>query len=73
MDFEGSMERALASSEPAAVVYESMAPAVGADGNNVDLEQELAEMGRNRTMYQLAAQILGAKFRLLASALDQQG
>ena len=70
LDFAASMERALEGGDPNPVIGLSPEPAVSLDGNNVDLDRELAEMGRNRTMYQLTAQILAARFRQLATVFD---
>ncbi len=70
LDFEASLARAMEGND-APVVEVDETPGLSLDGNNVDIDQELAEMSRNRTMYSLTAQVLSAKFRQIGMALDQ--
>ncbi len=72
MDFEASMTRALNDIENPALIEESADPALTLDGNNVDMDRELADMSKNKTMYSLTAQILSAKFRQLGTVFDQK-
>lgn len=45
---------------------------IGLDGNNVDMEGELNELGANSMMYRLTAQLLSAKLRQIRSVLDNE-
>lgn len=72
MDFEASMTRALNEIENPAVIAESNEPGLTLDGNNVDMDAELSDMSKNKTMYSLTAQILSAKFRQLGTVFEQR-
>lgn len=72
MDFEASMTKALAEAADPAVIHVSTEAGIGLDGNNVDMDAELGDMSRNKTMYTLTAQILAAKFRQVSSVFDQR-
>jgi flagellar basal-body rod protein FlgB len=48
-------------------------PALSLDGNNVNMEAELGELGRNNLMYQLTAQLMAAKIRGLELVLQDEG
>ncbi len=71
LDFAASMEQAMAGQEHPAVIELSTEPGISLDGNNVSLDGELSQMGRNKTMYQLTAQILADKFRQIATVFDK--
>ncbi|MCE5229494.1 flagellar basal body rod protein FlgB [bacterium] len=72
MDFEASMAQALTDAANPAVIQESTDPALTLDGNNIDMDRELSDMSRNKTMYNLTAQILAAKFRQLGTVFEQK-
>lgn len=72
MDFEASMTRALNDIENPTVIEESTEAGLTLDGNNVDMDRELSDMSKNKTMYSLTAQILSAKFRQLGNVFDQK-
>lgn len=72
LDFEASMTQALADVADPAVINVSNEQGIGLDGNNVDMDAELGEMSRNKTMYTLTAQILAAKFRQVSTVFDQK-
>lgn len=72
LDFEQSMKNALAGAADPAIVQDSTAPALSLDGNNVDMESELGDMTQNRVLYSVTAQVLGAKFRQLSTAFQQE-
>lgn len=72
LNFEASMQRALDGMDEAAVIENSPNPAVSLDGNNVDLDGELGELGRNRVLYQAMAQIMASKLRQVSNVLDKE-
>lgn len=72
LDFQASMENALRGVEDPEVVVPSATPARSLDGNNVDLEDELSAMTRNKTLYSLSSELMGAKFRQLTTILDAE-
>jgi flagellar basal-body rod protein FlgB len=75
LDFEATMDSVMADPQgplPRPVINESGAPARTLDGNNVDLDGELAELSRNRMMYSLTSQLISAKFRQMSSVLESQ-
>lgn len=72
MDFAASMARALDDVDHPEIIGPTGDPAGSLDGNNVDLEGELAAMNRNKTMYSLTAQILAARLRQITTIFDQE-
>lgn len=46
---------------------------ISLDGNNVDMEQELGNLGKNTMLYELTARLLSAKLRQLRTILDNVG
>lgn len=96
MDFEASIQRAIAQIEAAGGVnfgapewdtvmknafggdttvepiIEPTGDAAGLDGNNVNMEGELGELGHNSLMYQLTARLVAAKFNQLKDALNSE-
>jgi flagellar basal-body rod protein FlgB len=70
MDFAASMQNALAGKMDPPVVQASTGPAVAENGNNVDMEDELSQMTRNRVLYTVESQLLAAKFRQLGTVLS---
>jgi flagellar basal-body rod protein FlgB len=70
LDFEASLQNALAEEPAPPVIAPSTDPPLSLDGNNVNLEQELGAMGQNRIMYSVTAQILAAKLRQLSSVVE---
>lgn len=72
LDFEGSMANALRGRLDPAVIERSDAPGQTLDGNNVDLEGELSQLGRNKLMYEVTAQLMAMKFRQLHQVLDSE-
>lgn len=76
IDFEATMRRVLEDpTEPESatpVIYQSPAPSLTLDGNNVDLDEELSQIARNRLMYSLTSQMLAAKLRQFNSVIDGQ-
>lgn len=43
------------------------------DGNNVDIEREMAEMAKNNIYFDTLAQQLNSKFNMLGSVLERSG
>ena len=72
LDFETSLANALKEEPGPLVVNPSSEPALALDGNNVNLEDELSDMSRNRMMYSVTAQILAAKLRQLSTVISGQ-
>jgi flagellar basal-body rod protein FlgB len=72
LDFEQSMARALQGIEQPAVVEQSSEPARTLDGNNVDMDKELSELGKNRLMYSVTSQLLAARFRQMDKILSSE-
>lgn len=72
LDFAASMEQALRGTKEAAVIEDSPIPSTSLDGNNVDMDQELGQMSRNKILYTVQSQLLGAKFRQLTTMFDQE-
>lgn len=72
LDFKASMENALAGIKEAAVVAPSTDPATSLDGNNVDLDYEMGQMGQNKILYSVESQLLAAKFRQMTALLDAE-
>src|SRR5262245_36375488 len=70
VNFEASMRNALDEIEQPVIVESSTAAPSSLDGNNVALETELGEMSRNKTMYNLIAQMLANKFRQISTIVD---
>lgn len=76
LNFEATMAGVMADPEgadPVPVINPSTAPSRTLDGNNVDLDEELGELSRNRLMYSLTTQLIAAKYRQAASVLENQG
>ena len=42
-----------------------------ADGNNVDIDREMAALARNALSYRAASELLGARIRMLRAAISQ--
>lgn len=73
LDFEASLRNAMNGVEQnAMVVNESESPALTLDGNNVDMEGELGDMSRNKTVYNLTAQLIAAKLRSISQILEKE-
>ena len=72
VNFELSMDNALRGKDSPAVVEKSRSPQLSLDGNNVDIDQEMSELSRNKLMYNVTSQILGAKFRQLSTVFDKE-
>lgn len=70
LDFRASMDNALKGVKDAAVIEPSAQPATSLDGNNVDLDQEMAQLSENKVLYSVQSQLMGAKFRQLTTLLD---
>jgi flagellar basal-body rod protein FlgB len=84
LDFSGELQRALGAhgelektntlhmdltSRETAHLVEDDTGAMGADGNNVDLDLEMGKMGENSREYANAATWLGVQLRLLKTAV----
>jgi flagellar basal-body rod protein FlgB len=76
VDFSSSLAAALGSSDPTAAVQNlSFAPqtdttsAVQADGNNVDMDTEMASLTSNAVEYQTLAEIEKTRMGMLSSAI----
>lgn len=54
------------------VIETSNEPAMGLDGNNVNMEAELGRLGENATMYRVTAQMISAKLRQVQTILDAE-
>jgi flagellar basal-body rod protein FlgB len=52
-----------------AIVQDTTAPSVRADGNTVQLDRELMEMSKNAADYETLTQLTAGSFRLLKSAI----
>jgi flagellar basal-body rod protein FlgB len=70
VDFEATMVAAERGQGSAPVVVASQEPAT-LDGNNVNLESELAELTRNKMMYSISAQIMANKLRQISTVFEQ--
>lgn len=70
VDFEATMAAAERGQGSAPVVTASQEP-VTLDGNNVNLESELAELTRNKMMYSISAQIMANKLRQISTVFEQ--
>jgi flagellar basal-body rod protein FlgB len=64
------MDQAMQGAREAAVVEPSPQPATSLDGNNVDMDQEMSQLTRNKLMYSVQNQLAGAKFRQFTTLLD---
>jgi len=72
VDFERSLVRLLEGNGPkrgGIVVREADEPP-RLDGNNVDVDQELAAMFQNALLYQVTSQIVSVRFNLMRRALS---
>jgi flagellar basal-body rod protein FlgB len=76
LDFESSLGAALAAREPGrAAAAVSFAPktdttsAMSADGNNVDVDQELSDLTQNSVEYQALAAIMRSRLQTLQTAM----
>ena len=54
-------------------VYEDSNGIVSPDGNNVDRDQEMAEMAENKVMYDATVQLINKKLGLLKYAIGSGG
>ena len=72
LDFETSLQNAIDQIEQEPIIEESTDPAISLDGNNVDMETELAQLGRNKTMYRVTAQLMAAKMQQLTTIIEQE-
>ena len=45
----------------------------GLDGNNVDMDKEMAELAKNSLLYNAVTQLIGEKFERIKYAIDQGG
>ena len=77
MDFEETMRQVTLAIEAGesdpqveAIILPTSDPAVGLDGNNVNMEKELGALTANGTQYQLTARLLAAKLREIQTILD---
>lgn len=70
---DGSVLRSALGENPEteAVILPSGAAPTSLDGNNVAMEEELGDLSRNGTMYQLTSRLLAAKYNQIRSVLDQ--
>lgn len=73
VDFQATMDQAIAGLDKPTVVEASTAPAFALDGNNVDMEEEMSSLQQNKLLYSVTSQILGAKFRQLNTAITAEG
>jgi flagellar basal-body rod protein FlgB len=75
VDFESSLQQALASSDPnAAVANVSFSPVssggeMQADGNDVDLNQQMSELTQNAVEYETLTEIEKTRMQALQSAI----
>ena len=63
------------SMEPSSIqpqMYETDGLRVRENGNNVDIDKELGALSKNSTMYQLYAQVLSSKIRMMHAATRGQ-
>ena len=71
LDFDASLQAAIEQVDATPIIEDSAEPALSLDGNNVDLEGELARMDRNKMMYRVTAQLLAAKLKQLNAATQE--
>ncbi len=71
LDFDASLQAAIAQVDATPIIEDSPESALLLDGNNVDLEGELAQMDRNKMMYRVTAQLLAAKLKQLNAAAQE--
>ena len=74
LDFQSTLADALGSGDEQAVASTSFAPTVdqstgSADGNNVDLDAEMANLNENAATYQALAAIEKARLSMLQTAI----
>jgi flagellar basal-body rod protein FlgB len=70
--FEADLAKALAAPEPIAHVKPQVVVADGperVDGNTVDIDREMNDLGRNALIYQAAAQIISSRVASLRAAI----
>lgn len=81
LSFEDNLLRALERADPAAVtsavrsqpqVIEGVGGADRTDGNNVDIDQEMAALTKNTLLYRVFGQVLAAQLGQLRSAIVGQ-
>jgi flagellar basal-body rod protein FlgB len=78
VDFEDAFARALSDGDPAAVlrarpeVVENTTGPERADGNNVDIDFEVARLNKNTLLYRTFAQILASNVATQRSAITGQ-
>lgn len=75
VDFESSLQAALSSSNPTAALEnvsftpETSTGSVQADGNNVDLNQQMAELTQNAVQYETLTELEKTRMQALQSAI----
>lgn len=75
VEFEAAFGQALSSqnTRPAESVKAGVVEGVGgaerADGNNVDIDQEMGRLGKNSLLYRLYGQLLAARLASMRSAI----
>jgi flagellar basal-body rod protein FlgB len=72
LDFEQSLQNTIDGQETPMIIQDSVAPGQSMDGNNVNMEGELSVLSRDKTMYNMTAQLLAAKFSEITTVLDQE-
>jgi len=71
--FEDDLAKALASSGPTAHVKPQVIVVDGperVDGNTVDIDREMGDLGKNALLYQAAAQIVSSRVASLRAAIS---
>ncbi|MEW6746796.1 MAG: flagellar basal body protein [Planctomycetota bacterium] len=71
--FEEALREAVANpgrSPDAFRVLEDESGTFRSDGNNIDLEREIAELTKNRVLHEIATQFLGGKVRQIRMAIS---
>ena len=73
-DPDSLMQHALGSETGTEPIIEPTGdPALGLDGNNVNMESQLGDLTGNSLMYQVTVQLLASKLRQIESILQNEG
>jgi flagellar basal-body rod protein FlgB len=79
VDFQSTLAQAIDANDPSSLENVSFSPqtdttsVMQADGNNVDVDQEMASLGENATMYESMLDIQRTRFAMLRTAMGVSG
>lgn len=74
VDFESHLAKVMAGEESAdslvPKIIEDNSGSMRADGNNVDVDKEVGQLGKNAMLYQMYTELLNSQFRSMQQAME---